>query len=511
VKIHGGKSKAAPESSLSDLLASRVKGSARQLFKFGEDDEEASWAHDFFIRPTATRSALGLAVAIGDLHAFGASACNNNDCSIPRVPHGTCTPYEFQKLYMGGASTACILEPDYDSAWPAGDKHWGPASLLVLLGPDARIEVKDAAATVSFGDYCDYLESDAHDDSPAYLWESLVDSDAAHAVIIDRYKVNKLFGCMQGLHTPGDKADLLSCAGEDGRLFGNHRWLLIGGPRSGSSLHVDPLATSAWNLLLLGRKLWCVFPPLGEAEAEDLRRVSATEEGDGEISAALWFFSILPRLVLAASATWPPALQPLCFLQHEGETVYIPSGHHHAVLNLTDTVCVTQNWAETANYAAVLQEIYAEAAFSEDDKDAWRIKVAETVHADGEGLMLCVHCGQDTDGRVFELFFDRPLCQKCQHSRQELYGLCSAAQAEAGGVILWKLRGCDTPPHIMGGPKGETQLFSVQHIEAIRNQQGEVGVWDWANKQPKGEGDAPRSRREYHAGGRSGGRGRRKR
>jgi hypothetical protein len=58
----------------------------------------------------------------------------------------------------------------------------------------------------------------------------------------------------------------------------------------------------------------------------------------------------------------------------------------------------------------------------------------------------------------------------------------------------------------MGGPKGETQLFSVQHIEAIRNQQGEVGVWDWANKQ------VPTSKREeHHTGGRSGGRGRRKR
>ena len=413
------------------------------------------------------------------MRVFGARACSES--SVTRVPHGSCTPHEFQQLYMGGASTACILESASDSAWPAGSKHWGPDSLLLLLGRDARIEVKDAAATVSFGDYCDYLGSDgaAQDDSPAYLWESLLDSDEAHAAIICRYHINELFGCMQGLHTPGDKADLLSCAGEDGRLFGNHRWLLIGGPRSGSSLHVDPLATSAWNLLLLGIKLWCVFPPLGEAEAEDLRRVSIAEEEEGEACAAKWFASVLPRLALAAAATWPPALQPVCFLQREGETVYIPSGYHHAVLNLTDTVCVTQNWAESANYASVLREVYGEAAFSEDDKDAWRIKVAEMVHEDGEGLMLCVHCGEDTAGRVFELFYDRPLCEPCQKSRQELYGLCSAVQVEAGGVLLWKMRRRETPPHIMGGPKGETQLFAVHHIEAIRKQQGEVGVWDW--------------------------------
>ncbi len=44
-----------------------------------------------------------------------------------------------------------------------------------------------------------------------------------------------------GCHTPGDTADLLSVAGEDGLLFGIHRWLIMGPARSGSNVHVDPL------------------------------------------------------------------------------------------------------------------------------------------------------------------------------------------------------------------------------------------------------------------------------
>jgi hypothetical protein len=82
-------------------------------------------------------------------------------------------------------------------------------------------------------------------------------------------------------HAFVDRSDLLSAAGNDGLAFGTHRWMLIGPKNSGSNIHIDPLATSAWNMLLINRKLWILFPPdIDESELKSATSLSSESKED---------------------------------------------------------------------------------------------------------------------------------------------------------------------------------------------------------------------------------------
>ena len=58
---------------MADLFASRVKGSARQLFGGSSDKENGN---DFLIRPKETRKQHNLALSMGDMILFILYECN---------------------------------------------------------------------------------------------------------------------------------------------------------------------------------------------------------------------------------------------------------------------------------------------------------------------------------------------------------------------------------------------------------------------------------------------------
>jgi histone arginine demethylase JMJD6 len=179
--------------------------------------------------------------------------------------------------------------------------------------------------------------------------------------------------------------DLFRLVGEDKRP--PYRWFLIGPVRSGTTCHIDPLGTSAWNTLLYGRKRWILFPPGTSKELVKGRAPGIRLKGEDDepvvcdvlpplpccLSRSLvcqdYFVNMVPRIkstgvsgvieFVQEPGLGRPYRNCLSFLfgmvfgWSAGETVFVPGGWWHAVLNIEDTVAVTQNFCSTVNFPVV--------------------------------------------------------------------------------------------------------------------------------------------------------------
>ena len=113
------------------------------------------------------------------------------------------------------------------------------------------------------------------------------------------------------------------------------RWILIGPERSGTGLHIDPLWTNAWVTILQGKKRWVLFPP--HTPKENIGMIQP------QIPSVVWFQQYYDKIM--GDENWPDEWKPIEILQEAGETVFVPNGWPHLVLNLELTVAVTHNYA----------------------------------------------------------------------------------------------------------------------------------------------------------------------
>lgn len=103
-------------------------------------------------------------------------------------------------------------------------------------------------------------------------------------------------------------------------------WLFMGPAGSGIRMHVDVGFSSAWNVQVVGRKRWVLYPP----DQEPLLY-------GGEVDAFRPDLERFPRFALT---------RPLEVVVGPGEMLYVPSLWWHQTIHLEDGIAVTGNFAD---------------------------------------------------------------------------------------------------------------------------------------------------------------------
>ncbi|XP_062349161.1 2-oxoglutarate and iron-dependent oxygenase JMJD4 isoform X2 [Cinclus cinclus] len=117
------------------------------------------------------------------------------------------------------------------------------------------------------------------------------------------------------------------------------RFVYMGPKGSWTPFHADVFRSYSWSANVCGRKRWLLYPAGQEEFLKDRHGnlpfdVTAPDLRDKRI---------YPR--------YSQSQPPLEIIQESGEIVFVPSGWHHQVYNLEDTISINHNWVNGCNVA----------------------------------------------------------------------------------------------------------------------------------------------------------------
>jgi len=243
---------------------------------------------------------------------------------IKYIDVGDTTYEKFQSEYVAHGGHPVMLRGVTEN-WPARER-WKSENFIKNYG-NVTVKVMEKRAEHGMGRpflvriplalYEEYADTNTADD-PFYAFEP--DLTEARAVFLSDYKVPSFF-----------TDDLYNLNEKTREFYPNYRHLIIGAERTGTNLHVDPKCTGAWNTLLEGHKKWAIFPP--GTEEKYLKTLGTSDYA--KMPATYWWQDIVPQLSSAEGM--------IECVQGPGETIFVPAGWWHTVLNLDFTIAITEN------------------------------------------------------------------------------------------------------------------------------------------------------------------------
>ncbi|KAF8320329.1 Clavaminate synthase-like protein [Clavulina sp. PMI_390] len=147
------------------------------------------------------------------------------------------------------------------------------------------------------------------------------------------------------------------------------RFCYAGVESSFTPLHRDVYTSYSWSTNVVGRKIWHFFPP---QVAHHLRRDPSYRRSEIVFDIRDVDEKTFP--------SWPEAKKhEIVIIQEPGETIFVPSGWYHQVINLTDCISLNQNWCNSVN----LPSLYSSMKEATED--------VEAAIADVRSMLIQVH------------------------------------------------------------------------------------------------------------------------
>lgn len=243
---------------------------------------------------------------------------------ILRIAESELDVDEFNTIYH---NTPFILtNSDTTRRWP----QW---TFELLFQRFPHVKFRQEAVSWDLEKYSQYLNHNC-DENPLYLFDC--NSDAMKQ-LKKEYEPPKIF-----------QDDLFKVFQQTNLGFNcrpDHAWLIMGSARSGSTFHKDPNSTSAWNVAIQGRKLWIMLPP--NVQPPGVSTDDEESEVTSPVGIAEWvisgFYNDSVRLdEVQIGVTFP------------GECMYVPAGWWHSVINIDDSIAITQNFVPQSKLPHVL-------------------------------------------------------------------------------------------------------------------------------------------------------------
>lgn len=195
-------------------------------------------------------------------------------------------------------------------------RNWDRDYLVQLCGDDVKFSV--GPVEMKLEDYFGYSDQ-VREERPLYLFDPKFAEKVPN--LGSEYEVPAYF-----------QEDLFGVLGNERP---DYRWIIIGPAGSGSSFHVDPNSTSAWNAVIKGSKKWVLFPP--DVIPPGVHPSPDGSEVASPVSIIEWFMNFY-----GATKSWKK--KPVECICKAGEVIFVPKGWWHLVINLEESIAITQNY-----------------------------------------------------------------------------------------------------------------------------------------------------------------------